>query len=190
MWPVVEVKNFRPRSTGCHQCLCASLFTGQMVLIAGPNGAGKTTLMRAVLGLTSRWTGTIKVDARRMAYVSQGPVDFPSMPLREVCELQSEFEERRFELVLQALELKGMDNRPMALLSGGEAQRAKVVFALCFHPDLLVLDEPFVGADDRGRRLIAELIINEKSKRLTILSEHAFDQASLVAFDQTLRVGT
>jgi iron complex transport system ATP-binding protein len=138
--------------------------------IIGPNGAGKSTLLRLLASLHSPASGTVllhgddleSVPARRraqtMAYLPQHlPRDLPTSALDVVLmgryphrplglfESPEDFEVAR--RVMTLLGVAGLVDRPLASLSGGEAQRVHLAAALAQEPRLLLLDEPTAALD-------------------------------------------
>ncbi|WP_420634639.1 ABC transporter ATP-binding protein [Candidatus Palauibacter sp.] len=141
--------------------------------IIGPNGAGKSTLVRLLGGLLEPEKGTVRLDgrplpawgraalARRIAVVSQ---DAPPRGLRISLEAYVELGRnpyvspwaplgRRDRDVTRAAlawtNLSQLASRPLAELSGGESQRAKLARAFAQEPGVLVLDEPSAHLDFR-----------------------------------------
>jgi manganese/iron transport system ATP-binding protein len=151
---------------------------GAGLVLLGPNGAGKSTLIKAVLGLVRVSAGTIRVlgctpaEARRsVAYVPQAdtldaefPVSAEQVVLmgryRSVGWLRRPGRADR-TAARAALEAVGLAERArdrFGLLSGGQRQRVLLARAICQHPDLLLLDEPFNGLDATSRDAVVETV--------------------------------
>lgn len=143
---------------------------GQCWAIVGPNGAGKSTLLRLMAGLHEPHAGTVDVcgarietlsgldRARRMAFVPQhAPADL-DFRVGDIV-LMGRFPHRSFGLFESAQDYAAADramditgtralaDRPLATLSGGEAQRVHLAAALAQETDILLLDEPTASLD-------------------------------------------
>jgi tungstate transport system ATP-binding protein len=174
---------------------------GETVGIYGPNGAGKSTLLQALAGLIPLASGTITVGGRvlgkdlaalayhrRIAAVFQEPLLLRGtvahnvglgLALRGVSRGERE---RRVKAALEQLKIADLADRPVAMLSGGEAQRASLARALALDPEVLFLDEPFAALDQpTRRRLVRELGELLRARRLaTVLVTHDLAEAAVL----------
>jgi energy-coupling factor transport system ATP-binding protein len=98
--------------------------------------------------------------------------------------------------VRRALELVGLDANHFAGrspfdLSGGEQRRVAIAGVLALEPEILILDEPFVGLDPGGCRQILNILrqLNEGGATLVLISHHMDLVASLVDRLVVLRDG-
>ncbi len=152
---------------------------GENVGLVGPNGAGKTTLFLCLSGVHAVKPGTARLagldpalpaDRRRLPArvgivfqnsddqifhttvfddVAFGPLNL-GLPAAEVRD--------RVRTALEEVGLTGMEERVPYHLSGGEKRRVAVAGVLAMRPEILLLDEPSMYLDPRGRRELIRLI--------------------------------
>ncbi len=139
-----------------------ALMPGEIVTILGPNGSGKTTLVRVLLGVVLASAGAVhKAVGLRIGYVPQRlaidrsfPITvrrFLSLPLR-VSDAQAVAALGRVGLAAE------IGTAQLASLSGGQLQRVLLARALLSDPQVLILDEPTQGLDQRGEAGFYRLI--------------------------------
>jgi branched-chain amino acid transport system ATP-binding protein len=156
---------------------------GERVALLGANGAGKSTTLGAIIGLYRPAGGTISYCGNPIggrdpadnvedgiALVPEGRRLFPEMTVRENLEMGAYVRGKRGR-VAAAIErcyalfpvLKEKAGQPAAQLSGGQQQMVAIGRALMSSPQLLLLDEPFLG--------VAPIIIEEVMAALRRLSD-------------------
>ena len=156
-----------------------SVEAGECVAIVGPNGAGKTTLFLRLCGVLSGKLGQASVNGldpadpkqRRnlpasVGVVFQNPDDqlFSSTVAEDVAfgplNLGATVEDakERVASALRAVGLPDAGERVPFQLSGGEKRRAALAGVLAMRPAVLLLDEPSMFLDPRGRRELLGLI--------------------------------
>ena len=168
---------------------------GTLHALVGPNGAGKTTLLSAILGLVpfegriiAHWMGS-----GRIAYVPQQfqvdrtlPVtvaDFLALTRqrRPVCLGIAGDTRRRIALLLERVGLSGFGDRPLSALSGGELRRVLLANALDPLPELLILDEPASGLDERAARWLDDTLTSFKKDMTVLMVSHDSEQVRRLA---------
>jgi cobalt transport protein ATP-binding subunit len=152
---------------------------GQKVALVGPNGAGKSTLLLHLNGLL-KGEGTVRVagidledgDLGRvrslLGFVFQNPEDqlFSPTVFEDVAfgPLQMGWQngevEARVKQALAAVDMTGYGGRVSHHLSLGEKKRIAMATVLAMRPEILVLDEPTLGLDPRGRRALVDYLNN------------------------------
>ncbi len=166
---------------------------GELTAIIGPNGAGKSTLLKAILGEVKH-TGKLNfLDAAgshtnypTIGYVPQSIHIDPSSPI-SVLDLFIASQSNRpvwlghakkeYDKTLEALSRVQADHlvkKRLGNLSGGEMQRVMLALALEPIPELLLLDEPISGIDQRGMELFYGLVshLREEYDLSIILVSH------------------
>ena len=165
-----------------------SIPKGQRLAIVGKNGAGKSTLAKAICGFittegqyTSRGEDikqeSVKERAEQVGYVLQNPNQMIStnMIFDEVAlglRLRGVAEEDIKERVYQALKTCGLyefRKWPISALSYGQKKRVTIASILVLGPEILVLDEPTAGQDQRNYTEIMEFLDSLQEKGHTIV---------------------
>jgi NitT/TauT family transport system ATP-binding protein len=147
----------------------------EFVCIVGPSGCGKTTLLKCMSGLLAPTRGEVRLhDERidgppeRMALVFQeyGRSLFPWMSVRQNVafplrrkRLAKEEASQLVERAVESVDLTGFLDRYPWELSGGMQQRVAIARALAYHPEILLMDEPFASVDAQTRADLEDLIL-------------------------------
>ena len=141
----------------------------------GPNGAGKTTTLKMLSGLLIPTTGKIFVSGhdiqeeplkakQEMAFVPDKPFIYDKLTGREFLDFildiyncsKNSVRQKREEL-LEMFSLTEWQDELVENYSHGMKQKLIITGAFIHEPKLLVIDEPMVGLDPYGRKLVKEL---------------------------------
>ena len=145
-----------------------AIASGEFVALVGPSGSGKSTLLRLIAGLETVDSGTVSVDGvdvtttepseRDMAMVFQSYALYPHMSvadnmtfalrMRKAPEVEVQ---RRLQMALDMLGLRGFENRKPGQLSGGQRQRVAMGRAIVRQPAVFLFDEPLSNLDAKLR---------------------------------------
>ena len=160
-----------------------SLDEGDFAVIAGENGSGKSTLIKLILGELKKDSGSIKLfgidmedfkNFDKVGYVPQLneaiKVAFPVSAREYVgLNLYKEFSifntitkksKSKVENTFATLNIENLIDRPFNKLSGGQAQRVMIARAMVNNPDILILDEPTVGIDQKSKEDFLDLLVH------------------------------
>jgi len=171
--------------------------------LLGPNGAGKTTFLGLITGQLRPTMGSVLVFGerpfgnpgvlRRIGFCPAADLgERTSTPREWVTYLVrlSGFGPAaavdRADAALEQVGLTAAARRPLVTLSKGMRQRAKLAGAIAHDPDLLVLDEPFVGLDPVARHELVELVRGWAQTRSLIVASHLLHEVE--ALDAGLAV--
>jgi ABC-2 type transport system ATP-binding protein len=191
---------------------------GQIHGFLGPNGAGKTTTLRMIAGLLRPDAGRISVDGHdlaREAEAAKASLGFiPDRPFLYEKLTAGEFlrfhgglyglEERngslraRIHEMLELFELGRWEHELVESFSHGMKQRLVMCAAFLHRPRAVVVDEPMVGLDPRGARLIKDIFRKMSANGVSILmSTHTLevahemcDQISIILKGRIIACGT
>ena len=154
--------------------------------ILGPNGAGKSTTMKMILGLSKPSRGIVTVDGKDPFYDWKLKKNFGFVPeydcfyehmsglefVMYFLRMHDFGKEEAEKMAREALSELGLDEameRKINTYSRGMRQKTKVARATVFDPEVLVMDEPFQGADPTTRMLLMNKMTEWAKKGKTIL---------------------
>ncbi len=170
---------------------------GDYLGVIGPNGSGKTTLLKIMLGLFKSSCGEVRLfgknirefkDWSKIGYVPQKATNFDAhfpATVEEVV-LMGRYARRGLfhpiteqdkKIVRESLEHVGMQeyrDRLIGDLSGGQQQRVFIARALAGKPEVIFLDEPTTGVDERTQGEFYALLkkLNEQLGLTLVLVSH------------------
>ncbi len=168
---------------------------GRIIGLLGANGAGKSTLLRHIIGLYLPDAGECvtlgspagklgPAELARIGYVHQEGELLDWMTVRQLIRYVSvyyptwnrELEERYirdFEIELGAR---------VGSLSPGQRQRLAILLAICFEPELLILDEPAAALDPLARAQFLDLLLQfiQNQDRTILISSHILSDVEKV----------
>ncbi len=169
---------------------------GELFGFLGPNGAGKTTTFRMIAGIILPTAGEIEIGGidlgrqplvakRRLGYIPDRPFVYDKITgaefLRFVAALynaQDASLERRIDELLDLFELAPWKHQLTESYSHGMRQKLIIASAFVHRPEVIVVDEPMVGLDPKGARLLKDLFRQYVDRGGTVLmSTHTLEVA-------------
>jgi ABC-2 type transport system ATP-binding protein len=165
---------------------------GEVFGFLGPNGAGKTTTIRMMSGLLQPTGGRALIggfDVQKeplrakfiTGFIPDRPFLYEKLTATEFLHFVAQLYEmkdskKRIDDLLDLFGLPDWKNELVENFSHGMKQRLVMASALLHHPKVLVVDEPMVGLDPRGARLVKDIFKDLSSKGVTVfMSTHTLE---------------
>lgn len=159
------------------------LGTRDYVAVVGNNGSGKSTLLKSLLGVLPLIAGKrIACSDLKLGYVPQQLNLDPLFPFStlEVARMglfrdggwkqkPDKVQQKRLGWSLEKVGMQDREKQLFHTLSGGQKQRVLVARALASNPNLLVLDEPTAGVDQRAIEILLSVFDELCSAGLSLL---------------------
>ena len=153
--------------------------SSEKIWLSGPSGCGKTTLIKLILGLLKPEKGEIELKGKAVSAVFQENRLLPFKTVLENITLVGGDSQKGL-LYLKALGIEETANLKPSKLSGGMKRRAAIARALSVPFDLLILDEPFNGIDEKNLNRTIDLINEVCFDKTVILITHSQNEAKLL----------
>jgi NitT/TauT family transport system ATP-binding protein len=170
-----------------------SIEEGAFVSILGPSGCGKSTLLYIVGGFVNPTEGaaTMKGQSIKGPGPERGPVfqEFALFPWKNVLGnvmygprqqgAKPAEAEAQARALIEMVGLKGFENFYPKELSGGMKQRVALARTLAYHPEVLLMDEPFGALDAHTRTRLQNDLLNiwERDRKTVLFVTHSVEEA-------------
>ena len=189
---------------------------GEIHGFLGPNGAGKTTTIRMIAGLLKPTSGSISIDGHDLAthpqaakqalgFIPDRPFLYEKLTAGEFLRfhgglygMEDGAIASRATEMLDLFELRRWEGELVESFSHGMKQRLVMCAAFLHRPQAVLVDEPMVGLDPRGARLIKQVFRAMSKKGVAILmsthtlevAEDLCDNISIILAGKILARGT
>ena len=169
---------------------------GEIHGFLGPNGAGKTTTIRMIAGLLKPTAGRVVINGHDLAaaperakaslgFIPDRPFIYEKLTAGEFLRFHGGLygmddadAARRAAEMLEVFELTGWKDELVESFSHGMKQRLVMSAAFLHRPQAVLVDEPMVGLDPRGARLIKDVFRAMSRRGVAILmSTHTLEVA-------------
>ncbi len=169
---------------------------GEIFGFIGHNGAGKTTMIKSLIGILDFEDGDILINNKsikkepiacklQMAYVPDNPDLYENMTaidfINFICDMYNtdlETRKENIEKYAKMFEIENRLNDYISSFSHGMKQKAALIAALSHNPQVLIMDEPFVGLDPKAVFDIKNIMKKMTKEGKTIFfSTHILDVA-------------
>lgn len=189
---------------------------GEIYGFIGHNGAGKTTTLESVAGILQFDAGEIYIGGdsvrekpleckRKIAYIPDNPDLYEYMTgirylnfIADIFGVDAALRRERIRRYADAFELTGDLAQPIAAYSHGMKQKLAIIAAWLHEPQLILMDEPFVGLDPKAAHLLKGMMreICDRggaiffSTHVLEVAEKLCDKVAIIKGGKLIRSGT
>lgn len=208
MTPIINLSHisYNYEETSALNDISLKIYAGELIFFTGPNGCGKSTLFKLLNGLIFPTKGEYyfdnkKIDKntlqdniftknfhKRIGYILQNPdvqlfnatvYDEIAFGPRQM-NLTEEIIHQRVNELLIYLNIQHLQDRPPYHLSGGEQKKVALAAILALNPDVLMIDEPLNGLDNKTRQWFKDFLMDFiKANKTILISTHEQELLSL-----------
>ena len=203
---MIELKNLTKRfgNVLAVSNLNLSIPSGEIFGFIGPNGAGKTTTIRMMGGILQPSSGDVTICGIPMAiqpekakqkigFIPDRPYLYEKLTGMEFLKFTADLytmDQKNFrqkaEATLEMFSLLDWSSELIESYSHGMKQRLIMAAALLHDPEVIIVDEPMVGLDPAGMKMVKDLFSRLSENGVTIfMSTHTLK----VAEDVCRRIG-
>ena len=146
------------------------IIEGEALHIKGRNGSGKSTLIRIILGITDPVKGTLENKSKKeISYLGHKNALKTYLTLEDNINLMQLENCEMLKSYLDKLELNKFRDVTVSNLSFGQQKKLALLRVFLNNSDLIILDEPFVGLDDRAQKELTSFLNNELNKNKSLI---------------------
>ena len=166
---------------------------GEIFAFIGHNGAGKTTMIKSIIGILDFDSGDIIINnysiksdpikcKKEMAYVPDNPDLYENMRaidfINFVCDMYDVSNRDDIIKYAKIFEIDDKLYNDISSFSHGMKQKVALIAALAHNPNVIIMDEPFVGLDPKAVYDVKEIMKEmTKSGKTIFFSTHILDVA-------------
>lgn len=216
---MIEIKNVSKSYNGKVLAVDNANFNvndGEIFAFIGHNGAGKTTLIKSIVGILSFDSGDILINGKsikkepieckkEMAYVPDNPEIYENMKaidfinfIGDMYETPSVVREENINKYAKMFEMENNLNDEISSFSHGMKQKIVLIASLAHNPNVLIMDEPFVGLDPIAvydMKKIMKNMANEGksiffSTHILDVAEKLCDRVAIIKKGKVVKTGT
>ena len=215
---MIEIKNVSKTYKGKKKALdnvSLTINDGEIFGFIGHNGAGKTTMIKSIVGILDFESGDILINNKsiksnpieckmEMAYVPDNPDMYENMRaidfINFVCDMYNISKNEREEKVLELARIFEIDDKlgnEINSFSHGMKQKVALIAALAHKPDILIMDEPFVGLDPKAvfdmKKIMHDMAKDGKtiffSTHILDVAEKLCDRVAIIKDGKIVKIG-
>ena len=214
---MIEIKNVTKKYNGIPAIdrISFNVDNGTIFAFIGHNGAGKTTTIKSIVGINDFDSGEILINGisikdnpvqakKIMAYVPDNPDLYENMKgidfINFICDMyetDKETREKNVKKYAKMFEMENNLNNEISSYSHGMKQKLAIISAMAHSPEVLIMDEPFVGLDPKAvfdmKNVLKEMCQDGKivffSTHILDVAEKLCDRVAIIKKGNIVKIG-
>ncbi len=196
--------------------LSLHILKGEIYGFIGHNGAGKTTTLKSIVGILQFEEGKIRIDGdsiqenplackKKIAYIPDNPDLYEFMTgvqylhfIANIFGVDEKTRQERIRKYADLFEITSDLAQPIAAYSHGMKQKLAIIAAWIHNPELIIMDEPFVGLDPKASHILKGMmreVCDEGgaiffSTHVLEVAEKLCDKVAIIKNGKLIRSGT
>ncbi|MEI3301321.1 MAG: ABC transporter ATP-binding protein [Eubacterium sp.] len=196
--------------------LSLHILKGEIYGFIGHNGAGKTTTLKSIVGILQFEEGEIRIDGdsiqenplackKKIAYIPDNPDLYEFMTgvqylhfIANIFGVDEQTRQERIRKYADLFEITSDLAQPIAAYSHGMKQKLAIIAAWIHNPELIIMDEPFVGLDPKASHILKGMmreVCDEGgaiffSTHVLEVAEKLCDKVAIIKNGKLIRSGT
>lgn len=196
--------------------LSLHILKGEIYGFIGHNGAGKTTTLKSIVGILQFEEGEIRIDGdsiqenplackKKIAYIPDNPDLYEFMTgvkylhfIADIFDVDEHTRQERIRKYADLFEITSDLAQPIASYSHGMKQKLAIIAAWIHNPELIIMDEPFVGLDPKASHILKGMmreVCDEGgaiffSTHVLEVAEKLCDKVAIIKNGKLIRSGT
>lgn len=196
--------------------LSLHILKGEIYGFIGHNGAGKTTTLKSIVGILQFEEGEIRIDGdsiqenplackKKIAYIPDNPDLYEFMTgvqylhfIANIFGVDEQTRQERIRKYADLFEITSDLAQPIAAYSHGMKQKLAIIAAWLHNPELIIMDEPFVGLDPKASHILKGMmreVCDEGgaiffSTHVLEVAEKLCDKVAIIKNGKLIRSGT
>ena len=196
--------------------LSLHILKGEIYGFIGHNGAGKTTTLKSIVGILQFEEGEIRIDGdsiqenplackKKIAYIPDNPDLYEFITgvkylhfIADIFGVDEHTRQERIRKYADLFEITSDLAQPIASYSHGMKQKLAIIAAWIHNPELIIMDEPFVGLDPKASHILKGMmreVCDEGgaiffSTHVLEVAEKLCDKVAIIKNGKLIRSGT
>lgn len=160
----------------------------QILCLAGPNGSGKTTTLHMIAGFIAPTSGNVSISAEpsQIGICPQRNTFWENLTVKEHVRIWSKIKgghetEQELDSLIRSCDLTKKAFSKARTLSGGQKRKLQLACMFVGNSTVCLIDECTSGLDPLSRRIIWEILLQQRAKRSIVFTTHFLDEVEVLA---------
>lgn len=179
---------FKKRSVVAADGVSLQGHPNQILCLAGPNGSGKTTTLHMIAGFIAPTSGNVSITAEpsQIGICPQRNTFWDNLTVKEHVRIWSKIKggqetDQQLDELIKSCDLTKKASSKARTLSGGQKRKLQLACMFVGNSTVCLIDECTSGLDPLSRRIIWEILLQQRSKRSIVFTTHFLDEVEVLA---------